>query len=403
MDIHVARQPILNRQQKLYGYELLFRGGTTNAFPDIDGDTATSRVLTDSFLNIGMERLAGNKPAFVNFTRELLLKKIPLLFDPKQLVVEILEDIAPEPDLIAACREIAAAGYPLALDDFVYRPELAPLMALAAIIKIDVRISPMDQVAAMARRTASTKVRLLAEKVETIEEFAQLQDLGIAFFQGYFFARPQIVSGRDIGTSKMNLLQLIAEVNGAQIELAKIEKLIHWDVNISYKLLRYINSAFFRRVQPVSSIKQALMMLGENGVRQFITLIATAELAAGKPTELIRTSIVRAKFCERIAAAQPAAQDAGERFLLGLFSMIDGILDIPMADVLAKLPLSANITSALSGSGGPLGQVLDLVKAYESGRWDRIASISEALGIDEKLLPGLYLEALGWADAFPDL
>lgn len=403
MDVHVARQPIFTRDRHLFAYELLFRGGTVNAFEPIDGDVATSRVLTGSFMTIGMERLAGAKPAFVNFTRDLLLKKIPTLFSPKKLVVEILEDIAPEPDVIAACRDLAAAGYQLALDDFVYRAELAPLVKLASIIKIDIRLSPPDEVAELVARAAGTKIRLLAEKVETSEEFGWTRDLGMAFFQGYFFARPEIVSGRDIGTSKMNLLQIIAEVNGPDIRLAKLEKLIHWDVNISYKLLRYINSAFFRRVQPVSSIKQALMMLGENGVRQFVTLIATAELAAGKPGELIRTCIVRAKFCELVGTCPPLALERGELFMAGLFSLIDAILDLPMADVLGNLPLSADVAEALGQGGGALAPVLDLVRGYEAGDWAQTSAIAQALDLDEQRLPALYLEALGWADAFPDI
>jgi EAL and modified HD-GYP domain-containing signal transduction protein len=403
MDVHVARQPILLRDQRLFGYELLFRGGATNAFPGIDGDTATSSVLTDSFLTIGMDRLAGNKPVFINFTRELLLKKIPTLFPPKKLVVEILEDLQPDPDLIDACRQITAAGYQMVLDDFVYRPELEPFMALASIIKIDVRISEMLQIKEIIKKTAFSKIRLLAEKVETHDEYRRLRELGFWFFQGYFFARPEIVSGRQIGASKMNLLQIIAEVNGGDVKMARLEKLIHWDVNISYKLLRYLNSAFFRRAQAVSSIKKALLMLGETGVRQFVTLIAAAELAAGKPGELIRTCIVRAKFCELLADGLPGIYDRSELFLLGLFSLIDAILDMPMDQVMGQLPLSGNITEALVHGQGRLAPLIGLTRCYESGDWTGIGKGAAALGLEESRLPAFYQEALGWADAFPDI
>jgi EAL and modified HD-GYP domain-containing signal transduction protein len=403
MQVFVARQPIFDRKRRLYAYELLFRGGTTNAFPPIDGTTATSQLLANSFLNIGLGRLTGERRAFVNFTADLLKKRIPTLFPREELTVEVLETVEPEAEILDALRQLAQHGYELALDDFVYRDALRPLLELAGIIKIDLRLTPAESVKDLALPCGVRTPRLLAEKVETYEEFQQALKAGFDLFQGYFFSKPEILSGRDIAPSQLNLLQIIGEVNRPECDFDGLEKIINRDLSISYKLLRYINSAFFRRGKDVSSIRHALVLLGEREVRQFISLVAAAGLASGKPSELIRASIIRAKFCELLGRSCGSGVQGSELFLLGLFSLIDAMLDSSMDKVMDNLPLSEGVKRALVSGGGDLAPYLHMVAAYESGDWERCQGLLQSQSLAEDPLPGCYIEAMGWADAFAAL
>lgn len=298
MDVYVARQPIFDRKKNIAAYELLFRDSMSNAFPDIDGDVATSKLLTRSFFNIDLDQLTGGKKAFINFTEDLLLKQVPTMFPPEEVVVEVLEDVTPGDAVVRACEQIMQQGYILALDDFIYRDDLTELIALANIIKIDFMLTPQEEVGDMLARLSQHEVEFLAEKIETHEEYQAAREMGFKYFQGYFFSKPEILKSTDIAPSHISLLQLIAELNREDCSMEKLEEMVNIDISISYKLLRYINSAYFRRVQEITSIRQALVLLGENGIRQFVMLVTAAELAADKPNELIKASIIRAKFCQ---------------------------------------------------------------------------------------------------------
>lgn len=404
MDIFVARQPILSRAQRTYGYELLFRNGLTNSFPEIDGETASSKVLSNSFFSIGMDQLVFEKKAFINFTQGLLVKKIPMMFPKEKIVIEVLEDIEPTEEVIAACREMASSGYELALDDFVYENKLKPLIDLANIIKFDFRLTPIDQIkAALRSLSGNRRLRFLAEKVETQEEFNQAVSMGFEYFQGYFFSRPQIIKGKEIPSSTMNLLQIVAEANREDFDFANLEKHILNDIAISYKLLRYINSAFFRRVTEISSIKQALVLLGEREVKRFISLMLIARLAPGKPDELVRTSIIRAKMAELIAKYTKGKYNEAEVFTMGLFSLIDAILDQDIGDLMGKLPLAESIKKALVEGHGPLAEFMGLIISYEKGVWDEFHKGLEKLNLEEDIVPRCYMEAVGWAEALASM
>lgn len=403
MDIYVARQPIFDTEQNIFGYELLFRDSMENYFPDIDGDTASSKLLSNSFFSIGMEKITGSKNAFINFTQNLLIEKVPTLFPKEKIVVEILEDVEPTKDVVAACSEINEQGYIIALDDFVHKKELAPLIKMADIIKFDFMQTPIDEMALIAKKLSGFNLSLLAEKVETKDEFKTALEMGFKYFQGYFFSKPEILSGKEISGNRMNLLQIMTEANKPEFEFEKLEKIIERDVAISYKLMRYINSAYYKRVHEVSSISQAIVILGEKGVRQFISLIAMSKLADDKPDELIRTSIIRAKFCELLAGSNGGGVDPTELFTLGLFSMIDAILDNSMENLMKKLPLSESIKNALIEGKGPLKEYLDIVRSYESGDWEGMIAANSRLNIDEEQLPDHYMEALEWADRLSKL
>jgi c-di-GMP-related signal transduction protein len=401
MDAYVARQPIFNRRKKLLGYELLFRDGTANYVPDMDGDVMTSTVLSNTFFAIGMDKLLGGKLSFINFTQNLLLQKLPLLMPKATTVVEILEDVEPVPELIEACRQMSKKGYTIALDDFVYTPELKPLIELAKIIKFDFRLSTMDEIQSYLGQLPKTcKPLLLAEKIETNEEFKTSIDMGFELFQGYFFCKPEIVKGKRIPDTAINLMQIVVEVNKADFKFKNLEKLIAPDVSLSYKLLRYINSAFFSTANRIGSIQQALVLLGQVEIRRFISMITMSNLAKGKPNELIRAACIRGKFCEMLSGMSSGRAAEGELFTLGMFSLIDAIVDQPMVKVMKALPLSDSIKDALVRRKGELIDYLRLVESYEQADWQNMSTAAARLGVDEGNLPGAYLQACEWSNTF---
>ncbi len=399
MDIYVARQPIFDIKKCIFGYELLFRADMANFFPDIQGDTATSKLLSNSFFNIGIEKIAGANLAFINFTQELLLQQLPLMFSQDRLVVEILEDIQPAKEVIEACQEIALNGYIIVLDDFFYKPSMEPLIEVADIIKIDIKATPLEEVGDLVNMIKERGVNLLAEKVETHDEFKKALEMGFRYFQGFFFSKPEVLKGKEISTPQMQLLEIMAEVNRAEFEFDRLEKMIVRDASISYKLMRLINSAYFKRAKEISSIRQAIVMIGEVGIRRFLSLISMAGLAANKPDELIRVSLVRAKFCELLGNNHGSNADTSELFTLGLFSLIDAIMDDSMENLMSQIPLSGKIKEVLISRTGDLSGYLSLIEFYEKGDWAEIEKATNILGINEGTLPQYYMESLGWADS----
>jgi c-di-GMP-related signal transduction protein len=403
MDAHVARQPIFDRRKKISGYELLFRDQSAKYDPSVDGDVATSTVLSNSYFSIGMDSLVGDKKSFINFTESLLVQKYPLLLPNDTTVIEILENVNPTAELVAACDEMARKGYSFALDDFTYAPDLQPLIDLAEIIKFDFRLSSMDEIQSYLEQIQHRDdIVLLAEKVETYDEFRQAVDMGFNLFQGFFFCKPEIVTGKEIPGSQLALLQILAEVNQPEFDIEKLENLITPDVSLSYKLLRYINSAFFAKAQRISSIQQALVYMGAAEIRRFVSLVAMSNLAKGKPGELLRTACIRGKFCELIGGMVKDQVKPAELFTLGMFSLIDAILDQSMDKVMKELPLGTDINSALVQRKGKLSGYLFLTETYEKAQWDQMQKICRVMKVPEEKLPDLYREACEWSNTFAD-
>ena len=399
MDAYVARQPIFNKDMQIYAYELLFCDGTEKYLPEMDGDIATSQVIRNSVINIGMNEICAGKKSFINFTANLLIKQIPLLLSKENIVVEILEDVEPEEDLLQACREMSNKGFLLALDDFVYMPKLRPLVDLADIIKFDFRISTIDEIQSYIEQLPHPKPRLLAEKIETKEEFEIALDMGFEYFQGYFFCKPEIIKGKKIETSQLAQLEIMAAINGDDLDFAKITDLVLHDVGISYKLLRYINSPFYAKPQKISSIKHALVYMGAPELRRFMSLMTISNLAAGKPDELISIACIRGKFCELLGEISGKKVNVSELFTVGMFSLLDTILGQPMPDILDKIPLSPNLVTALVEKKGLLAAFLIMVVAYEQGRWPIVKTLAGKLKVDEDKVPALYLEACQWSNS----
>jgi EAL and modified HD-GYP domain-containing signal transduction protein len=394
MFVNIARQPIFTAQKKLFAYELLFRHTLGFNLGELDGDRATTSLLSTTFLTEGIEKIAGNKICFINFTQNLLIKEIAKSFPKNAIVVEILEDVQPTDEVIEACRNLSQLGYQIALDDFVFNKNLLPLIQLANIIKIDYQLSTSDEIERTLHRLKHLDLKFLAEKVETYEEFEHARKLGFQYFQGYFFAKPETIRMKEVSSIKISKLRLLAEITKPTPDFKDLQKIIETDVAIAYKLLRYINSAYYYLLREVTSIRQAIIYLGEREIRRFVMLVVISELTADKPSELLRLSLIRARFCELLAEGSQCNVETSEIFLLGLFSLIDAILDTPMPLMMDKMPLSNEVKEALIHQQGPLMPFLQAVISYEQGQPEACLQALKTLKAAPEKVYDNYLEAI---------
>lgn len=397
MDIFVARQPIFNRQQQIVAYELLFRQGQINAYTATDGDQATSNVIVNSLWLIGLNTMTHGKRAFINFTANLLKNEIVTILPREQVVVEILETVEPTVEVMEVCRKLRERGFQLALDDFVFEPRFEPFLTIADIIKVDFMITGMQEQQQLMERCKGTGIRFLAEKVETRVQYEQAMDMGYSYFQGYFFSKPVIVKGQDIPSSKKISFQILQEISRVPIELEQLERLIGRDVSLSYKLLKLINSPAFGLRSTVRTIHQALAMLGTKETVKWASLMLARDMAEDKPGELVVLSVIRARFCELLMAETGHKNSSSDAFLMGLFSLLDALLDRPLPELLDELPVAMEVRGALLGENGLFRTLYGLAVAYERGEWDEVSLLCGQLAIAEKRLPILHLNSLTWA------
>jgi EAL and modified HD-GYP domain-containing signal transduction protein len=399
MNFYAARQPILDKSKKLFAYELLFRDGIDNVFPDIDGDEATSKMIEASQFNMGISEFTGNKPAFINFTLETLSQGYPEMLAPEEVVVEILETIKPGKKLLALCKDLHKKGYILALDDYEHQSVWIHFYPYIKIIKIDIRQSGLDEIKEVLTAVKDhPHIKMLAEKVETYEEYNQMLQLGFDYFQGYFFAKPEMIKTKNLSPSQMAMAELLYETSKTELDLNSITSVFERDVSLSYKLLRYANSAIFRRRNEISTIKQALVILGSGELKRFIGLMFAVTANPDKPSELINLAMTRAKFCELVAQDIRSQLDVSIAFLTGLLSMIDAILDEEMAVVLEKLPLSNEIKDPLLTKKGVMAALIKLVELIEQAEWDKTTIVIEKLKLDKDKVVEHYSQAVAWAD-----
>ncbi len=397
MQVFIARQPILDLKQNLYGYELLFRDSYQNFFTSNNPDQASASTVASAAFTFDWDALTDGRMVFVNATRSILLGDSIGVLPPDHTVIEVLETVEPDEQVLAACRRWKNAGFRMALDDFVYARQYEPLMELADVIKVDILATDDQYQRKLAQICGDRGITALAEKVENIEEFKKTQQMGYSLFQGYFFARPEILTHRDIPTSKLDQLELLRQLQNPELDLDKMERLLRRNVGLSYKLLRYINSAFFALPIEVRSVRHALTLLGELEVRKWASLVILAGLVENKPEAILLQAIFRAKFLEGLAPLCSMENRSQDLFLMGLFSLLDAILDQPMQDVLESMPLSPDIKDALLTQQGKPGALLNLCYAYEQGKWEQFSSLAHLLGLDEIYVPAVYEQALTWA------
>lgn len=391
-NIVIARQPIYNHKLELYGYELLFRDLDPNSAGVTDGDMASSQVIVNTFINIGIENIVGHNFAFINLTRNFIVSEILLPMSSKQVVLEVLEDIYPDEEVIAGLLKLSKHNYIIALDDFVYQPNLDPLLHIANLVKIDL-FKSRHNLEEQVKLLRKFNVKLLAEKIETQDEYDLCKELGFDFYQGYYFNRPNIINRKDTLSNKLVLLSLINKLQDPNASMEELERIIVQDVALSYKLLRYINSAAYALRKKVESIKQALVLLGTQTVKHWATLIVMSTLNSNKPNELMTIALIRAKMGELLSERR-GTKIKDQMFTVGLFSILDSLLDISMFELLNMVALSDAIKSALLEHSGEMGDILNRVLLYEQGQWNE-------LDIQNTEVPELsvaYLEAVKWAD-----
>ena len=388
----VARQPILDRAQKVFGYELLFRNGVEDYF-NADPELASKATLDTSLL-LGIGTLCDNRRAFVNCTREILFKDLITLLPPSHAVAEILETVEPEDRVVAACKRLKAAGYLIALDDFAPNDPRIPLAEFADIIKVDMRATRPEERASMVRRFGSPKCKMLAEKIETPHEFHQARDMGFVYFQGYFFCRPELVVGRDVPASQLHYIRLLEIVSRVEIDMRELEKMLKQEASICYRLLRYLNSPVFGFSLEIKSVRHAMAVLGEREMRRWIRLVVAVGAADKKCSELVLMGLARARFCELLSTRFPAKADL---FLMGLLSVMDALLEVSMEVLLGQLPVDCDTKAVLLGQTSNLRPLYQLILAQESGEWQQASLLAKQLKMTDEEVASTWWQALQWS------
>jgi len=394
----IARQPVFDAQRGVYGYELLFRSGTGNFFPNVHVDLACASTADNLFL-FGIERLTRGRRAFVNCSREFLVRDYAALLPRDRVVIEVLENTEVDADVLAACRRMKKAGYMIALDDFVEAAHWGQLVDLADCIKVDFLGAPAESQFEFCREYGRRNIRMLAEKVETYADFDRAREYGYTLFQGYFFSRPEILTRHDVPAYKLNYLRVLQAANRHELDQGEIVELIKTEASLSYRLLRYLNSPAFFLVAEVRSIPHALMLLGERGIRRWVSLVAIACMGDDKPQELLLLPLMRARLCELLAPLAGLESAASDLFLLGLLSAIDAVLDMRMEDVLKEITIRSEIREALLGGQNELRGVYDVALHYERAAWREFEETAARIGLRTELVSDLYVRSMEWASA----
>jgi len=369
----------------------LYRNKVSDQAEIVDGNRATSDVIISALMDIGLENIVGNKLAFINMARSFLVGELPLPLMKEQIVLEVLENEVPDEQLISGLENLAHSGYPVALNDFIYTSKFNRLLEIAQYVKLDVSILSSTDLETHVALLRKHNVKLLAERVESQETFEQCKELGFDYFQGFFFCKPQVVIGKRVEGDRMIVLKLISELQNPSVSMDELENLIGRDATLAYHLLRYMNSAFYALRIKIESIKHALSLLGTDEVRKWASLMLMLRLSNQKPKELMLTGMMRAKMAE-ILGSSVANANADQYFSVGLFSVLDALLDMSLQEVLDTLPLTEEMSSALSSHSGTMGEVLRNIKYYEQGDWDELMTL-----IDHSAYQKAYLQAIKWA------
>lgn len=397
MNLFVARQPIFDAGNTIYGYELLYRrtGEEEHAAPG-DSERMSSDVIIQSFLEIGLDRLTGGRPGFVNFGREMLLARLYEALDPASVVIELLEDVETDAEIASACAQLVESGYTLALDDYVPGGSQDALLGLASIVKVDVLAHSLDELPALAARLKASGAIPLAERVETEQMLQTVRAAGYELVQGYYFSRPEMVSHSGSSIDTLSLLPLLNVVQDDRVPGSEVEARIRRDPSLAYKLLRIVNSAATGG-RGIDSILHAINLIGRQSLFRWLSLLLTSSLASsgGTSQELVAGTLVRARLLELLAA--DVKVNAGALFLTGMFSNMHTLLQISVADLVDRVHFAPEVRSTLlRESGGTYLPWLELAEAYEAGSWKEVVSIAEVIGVTPGSIPGCYFQAVQW-------
>ena len=395
MDVFVARQPIFDRKLNVFGYELLYRKSMNNFYEGTDDNQATAELINHALFSFRFRELTDNTKAFINFSEDLLVKEIPLLLPKDLLVVEILERVNNSEQLLMKCRKLKEEGYLLALDDFVFHESYDSLIQEVGIIKVEYPVIDKQEQRMLLRKYGK-KVKFLAEKVETREDFQEAMEMGYDYFQGYFFSKPVMMKEKDIASINGNLIRIIHELQNEEPNYQKITEIIEIDVGLSYKLLRMANSIFFGSMNPIHSIKTALVRLGTTEIRKWIYLMMLKDIQRIENKELIKLSLIRAKMLEIMAQRSGLKNQHLEYFMTGLFSSIDVLLGKPLSEILPDMALTEQITKALLYRDNDMGKALNYILHFEQGDWEYLDTYDKNILLPKESFMEIYVEALSW-------
>lgn len=386
-------QPIFDRERQVVAYELLFRDESGGPGSRVDGDAATSQVILNAFADIGVDRLGRDKRLFINLTAGLLAADFIETLPPERVVLEILESVQVTPEVVEAARALARRGFAIALDDFVYRADWDPLLEICQLVKIDVLGDDEEAVRAKVEALPTrNRPKLLAEKVETNIQFVQCLNMGFDLFQGFYLARPRILSGKRPPGDKLRTLQLLARLQDDALDLREVEQLIGQSVTLSYRLLKILDSASLTRGRSLHNLLEAIALVGLRAIRHWATIIALGSLDTRNRFSITR-ALTYAHFCQ-LVGERHLRQEQGALFTVGLFANLDEVLEIPLSEALAPLPLDEQVKSAILQQTGVLGQVLALAKQFES---DADAWVEPPVAVESGILAGYFLESFAWA------
>ena len=391
---YVARQPILTSNEQVFGYELLFRDGVEDYFQSTDPDVA-SRSTVDTSMLMGLDILCDGRRAFINCTRDTLLKDYVTLLPPAQAVAEIVKSVAVDDLVEAACIRLKKGGYMIALDDFVVDDPRSGLARFADIIKIDTKSTSAEHQAAIFKRHATPACRMLAKTVETRESFSDGKNAGFSYFQGYFFRKPELLHAREIPKHRVNYMRLLQAISSDDLELSEVDGIIKGEPSLCYRLLRYLNSAAFGFSSEIHSVKHGLSILGEREVRRWVRMVATLGAGQDKPSDLVLSAMVRARYCELLGSKIPHGES--DLFLVGLLSLMDAILEIPMGVVLEGISLDRETRAVLLGQTSNLEPVYRLMLSQEAADWTQLSKLCAQVKLPESVATEYHWKAMQWA------
>jgi len=406
MKVFVARQPILDRENKIIAYELLYRNDYLfNAYDHTNGDQATADVIINTFFNIGSNHATNDRKCFINFTENLLKLRIPTYFPKEKIVIEILEDVNPTGEVLQVCQELKNEGYTIALDDFKLdgiNHQAAKFLPYTDIIKVDFQSTSVEERKEIIRESKKRNIEILAEKIETFEEYLIALKEGFNYFQGYYFSKPIILSTYDIPENFQTYFLILNELKLPNPNIQKLSSIIEADLSLSYKLLKMINSPLYGTINKVKSIQQAIVLLGLKEIEKWIFVLTIRETKEKSHIhqDLIYLSLIRAKFCELFASKFGQEENKSSYFITGLFSLIDALLHRPMEKILEGLPLEDEIKLALLDYDNEYKRPLKMIKQIERAEWTELSTGNTDIKKLEEVLSTIYVEAIQWTNQY---
>ncbi len=392
VDIYIGRQAIFNRKMQVYAYELLYRSGESNSATFSDPDLATTQVTLNTIIEMGMNKIVNKSKAFINITRNFLVGNYPILLPPDKTVIEIPENVNTDQELLTALSALHKTGYTIALDDVMDAERILPYKNIASMVKLDLKLIDAQILPDMIRKVKELGFLVLAEKVETMEEFKLCHNLGVDFFQGYFLCKPNVIQGKKMDSSRLVLMRSLSVIQDPKTTFSDLEQILAQDVSLCFKLLRLTNSGYYSFISEVKSIRQAIALIGLETVRGWLSLLMMTQFNE-KPVELTNIALQRAHMAESLARIHKHPQPE-VCFLVGLFSVLDALLDQPMEKVVSELNLSNPVSSALLNYEGLPGYILEMVINYEKGEWTNVKYPNMLV----ETISTVYFDSIKWTN-----